>query len=108
MEYILIGKCALTLKHNEGEKTSSHVHTDILLEISINVPKENFIDKNDLPTKEGCKALTQTFIQGLVANIHNSHQKNYWDSAEHLRYIIKELERGFIQLAKVDKSIFPG
>lgn len=52
-------------------------------------------DKNGELNKEGLKAQTQGLIQGLIANIHYAHQMGLWDSAEHLRYIIDNLERGF-------------
>lgn len=45
--------------------------------------------------KDGLKAQTQGLIQGLIANIHFAHQREYWDSVEHLRYIIENLEKGF-------------
>lgn len=44
---------------------------------------------------DGFKALSQLFIQGLIANIHTAHQAKVWDSAEHLRFIIGNLEKGF-------------
>ena len=43
---------------------------------------------------------------GLVGNIHNGHSQKHWDSAEHLRYIISELERGFVQVTHLKKSEF--
>lgn len=52
-------------------------------------------DENGLVNKDGMKVQTQGLIQGLVANIHWAHQNGYWDSAEHLRYIIEYLEKGF-------------
>jgi len=46
-------------------------------------------------TDQGVKAVTDGLIQGLVANIHYAHQTGIRQSAEHLRHIIAELERGF-------------
>ena len=106
MEYQLDARCVLTLRHNKGEKTSSHVTTDFNLDVSKNVDRSLFLDKDDLPTAEGTKALTQCFVQGLIGNIHNAHQKGFWDSAAHLRYIIAELERGFMLHATTYKSKF--
>ena len=98
MEYEIEAKCRVTLDHVEGAETSQHIKTEYQFAVSKNVAKENFFDKNGVANKEGVKATTQCFVQGLVANIHAGHQQKLWDSAEHLRYIIKELERGFIQI----------
>jgi len=40
--------------------------------------------------------MTQCFTQGIIACLHKAHHEGWWDSAEHLRYVIAELERGFI------------
>jgi hypothetical protein len=86
--------------------TSSHVATDFFLEVSRNLDKSKYLDKNDLPTKDGLKPLSQAFIQGLVGCIHMGHNKDWWDSADHLRYIINELQRGFIEVAETKESTF--
>lgn len=106
MKFEIEGRCVVTLEHKEGKKTSSHVATDFNLNVSENVDRNHFLDKEDLPTQAGTKALSQCFIQGLIGNVHYAHEKGYWDSAEHLRYIISELERGFIQVPNLYKSNF--
>jgi hypothetical protein len=79
-----IGISELVLEHKPGEYKSTHVATNVRLELSKNLEKSQYL-KNDLPTRDGVKPLTQAFIQGLVANIHSAHDKGWWDSAEHLR-----------------------
>ena len=106
MEFEFEGKCVLKLEHKEGEKTSKHVKTDFNLDVSKNLDKKQYLGEDGFPTQTGVKALTQCFVQGLVGNIHYAHEKGCWDSAEHLRYIIKELERGFISVATVTESQF--
>ncbi len=100
------GVSRVTLAHEKGMTTSRHVATDFFLEVSDNQDKTMFLDKEEMPTKIGTKPLTQCFIQGLVGNIHHAHQKGFWDSAEHIRYIISELERGFAQVATIEKTTF--
>lgn len=94
--FYFVGTCKLTMLHEKGAPKSGHVATDVRLDISDNLDKRTYFDKNDLPTKEGTKPLTQCFVQGLVANIHKAHQEGWWDSAAHLRYIMDELQRGFV------------
>lgn len=98
------GTCKLTLSYEKGATTSQHETTDIRLDVSDNQKNGNLIGIDDLPTKEGVKPLTQCFIQGLVANIHASHEKGYWNDAEHLRYIITELQRGFVEISNISES----
>lgn len=102
-EYYFIGTCKLTMTHENGAPKSNHGSTDIRLDLSPNLEKKMYLE-NDLPTKDGTKPLTLGFIQGLVANIHKAHEQGWWDSAAHLRYIIDELQRGFVSVAKVGES----
>jgi hypothetical protein len=106
MQFEFEGKCVLKLEHKEGEKTSKHVKTDFNLSVSKGLDVKQYLDKDELPTAMGVKALTQCFVQGLVGNIHYAKEKGFWDDAEHLRYIISELERGFIQVPTLSKSEF--
>lgn len=85
----------LTMSHEKGSKSSRHEATDIRLDPGPMLDKKMYL-KNDLPTHEGSRMLTEVLVAGLVANIHNCHHLGHRDSAEHLRHIIAELERGFV------------
>lgn len=106
MTYTLEARVVLEMEQTQGEKTSRHLETKINVDVSSNLDRKQYLDKDDLPTAQGSKVLTGVLIQGLVANIHQAHQNGYRDSAEHLRYIISELERGFVAVANVDQSTF--
>jgi hypothetical protein len=106
MQYSFEAKCVLVMEQKEGEKASKHLQTKFNLDVSPNLDKTQYIDKYDLPTREGAQVLTNVFIQGLIGNIHASNQKGFWNDAEHLRFIISELERGFIEITKIDESTF--
>lgn len=99
-------KCVLELEHTKGEKTTKHLSTKFNLYVSDNLDKSQYIDAEGVPTQVGTKVLTNNFVQGLIGNIHQAHDKGYWDSAGHLRYIIAELERGFIEITNSDTSTF--
>ena len=86
--------------------TSKHVATDFNLKVIGELDKRQYLDKDDLPTNVGSKTLSNVLIQGLVGNIHMAHEKGFRDSAEHLRWIISELERGFVTVANVEQSNF--
>lgn len=100
------GISRITLEANPDGKTSRHIATDFFLEVSKNQDRKMFLDSKGLPKEGGIKPLTQSFVQGLVGNIHFAHEKGWWDSAEHLRYIIDELTRGFATVAKTSDGIF--
>lgn len=92
------------MEHETGTPLSKHVKTNLRLEISKNLDRKIYLTPDDLPSPEGIKPLTVALIQGLVANIHSAHQSGVWDSAQHIRYIIDELQRGFVQVTEVSKS----
>ena len=106
MEYSFEAKVVVTMNHNTGDTTSTHVATDLNLSLSKNLKHDQYLDYEDLPTAAGTKALTHTLVQGLVGNIHQAEQNGFKPSAEHLREIIADLERGLIQVAEVSKSTF--
>ena len=86
--------------------TSKHVATDFNLEVIGELDRKQYLDKEDLPTEAGSKVLSNVLVQGLVGKIHMAHEKGFRDSAEHLRWIISELERGFVTVANVEQSNF--
>lgn len=106
MEYEIEGRVVVKLNHAEGSKTSDHIATDFNLNISDNLNRDAYFNSDQLPNANGAKTLTVAFINGLSGNIHYAHQKGYWNDAEHLRYIISELEKQFVAHAKVYDSNF--
>lgn len=94
MQFKIEGRSVLTLSHKEGEKSSTHVQTDFNLNVSKELNRSKYLDKQDMPTAVGTKALTQALVHGLIGNIHYGHEKEFWDDADHLRFIIEELKRG--------------
>lgn len=94
----------LGVDYKKGVKGVKHRYTDFLLDVSANLDEDSYIDKNNFPTKEGSNVFTNVLVQGLIANIHLAHQNEYRDSAEHLRYIISELERGFVKNVDISQS----
>lgn len=106
MEFKFKGTVVLTLEPKSDGLGSSHVSTDIGLDVTENLQRSHYLNDEDLPTKAGTQALTQCFVQGLIGNIHQAHENGLRDSAEHLRYIIAELEKGFVQIPTIIKSEF--
>jgi hypothetical protein len=106
MEFSFEAKVVLTLEHKKGAETSKHVSTDFNLKVIGPLQRNQYLDAEDLPTEAGSKVLSNVLVQGLVGNIHMAHEKGFRDSAEHLRWIISELERGFVTVANVEHSNF--
>jgi hypothetical protein len=106
MEFSLEGRCVLELEHKAGSKISKHVQTKFALTVSKNLDSSKYNDKDGNLTKEGSHVLTNVFVQGLIGNIHLAHKEGFRNDAEHLRYIISELERGFIENVEVGTGKF--
>lgn len=94
MKYSFVVASKVIAEANFERGTSSMISCDVKLFADPKV-ESDWRDKNGELNKEGLKVQTQGLIQGLIANIHYAHQMGLWDSAEHLRYIIKNIERGF-------------
>lgn len=107
MEFNLQGKSMITLDYEKGNETSTLVQTKILLSVDDRVDHDHFFKADGLPSAAGTKALSQCFTQGLVANIHQAHENGYWNNAEHLRYIIQQLENGFAHVGTVGEGEYP-
>ena len=95
MKYQFVVAAKVTAEANFETGSSRMVSCDVQLfaDDQIEMPWKD----NGLVNQAGMKVQTQGLIQGLVANIHWAHQMGYWDSAEHLRYVIEYLEKGFAQ-----------
>jgi len=107
MKATFMGIASIDLEFTPGCKTSKLIGVSIDFEGGQNTDMSFYKNEDDLPTAEGYKIMTQIFVQALNANIQLSHQLGYRDSAEHLQYILKELERSFIQVCSVEKVISP-
>lgn len=106
MKFSFEAKVVLTLEHAPGMPKSKHVSTNFNLEVDPVLDRTQYLNNEDLPTKDGSKVLSNVLVQGLIGNIHFAHEQGFRDSAEHLRWIIEELTRGFATVANVDKSTF--
>lgn len=90
------GISKITVEHEEGAPTSVLKAVDIRLEVSGNQDRSKFIDGKGLPRKEALKVITQTFVQGLIANVKHGHAKAWWKEGDHMRYIIEQLQKAFV------------
>lgn len=101
MEVLFVAEVVLGANLNTKTKEAFHEFTQFNLLVEGPVPESAYLDETGLVNKEGSKALSTTLVQGLVANIHMAHEKGFRDSAEHLRWIIAELERGFVAIVDI-------
>lgn len=69
----------------------------LALTASENIEHSQYLDEQGYYNKQGTEVITNVLIEGLLTNLHASHDRGYWDSAEHLRHIIAELEKGFVR-----------
>lgn len=96
MKFTYVVTTILEMVDIGSKERAKHSSTKTVFSVSKNIEAGEFFDDDGYPNKEGTRAITTTLLQGLIANIHSAHQFKYRDSAEHLRHIISELERGFV------------
>lgn len=96
MEHKFETSLIMTVNHNEITKEALVSSLDVALNCS-NQLDESYYITNGMPNNAGVRVLTDMMIRGLIGNIHFAHTREYWNSAEQLRYIINELEDGFIK-----------
>lgn len=106
MEINFEARVGLALDYNPTTKKTKHNSLKFNLKVDANLDRSKYIDEEDLPNKEGSLIVTNILVHGLIGNIHMAHEKGFRDSAEHLRWIIAELERGFASVAEVKKGTF--
>lgn len=94
-EYTFAVAAKVTAEANTKTGQSRMINCDVQLFADPEIEAGWRRKKDQVVNEAGLKAQTQGLVQGLVANIHWGHQMGYWDSAEHLRYVIEHLERGF-------------
>ena len=107
MQFSLTGKVVLTLNHEIGESISTHEKTDFNLDVSSNISREQYLDKDDMPTKDGSKALTNTLAHGIIGNIHYAQTKGWMDSEAHMELLFDIIRKGVAAKANVGPSLFP-
>lgn len=103
MKLRYIAHTILDLDFHPGNKQSKHDGCSILLDVVPPLKAAAYMEPNGMLTCDGSKIMTNVLTQGLIANIHLAHQEGWRDSAEHLRYVIAELEKGFVAVADVVK-----
>ena len=106
MEFSFKAEVVLRLKNQKGESKSKHDGCDFNITPSDNLDPSFYLDRDGLPTKDGSKVFTTVLISGLAGNIHLAHEKGWKDSAVHLREIISELERHFVEVPTIKKGNF--
>lgn len=102
--FYFTGISKIGVQYETGHKTSHLAETSIRLEISKNLNKEMYLQR-DLPAKEGIMPLTQAFVQGIIANIKMAHKKGWWTEADHMKYVVDELSRAFVSVANADPNM---
>lgn len=84
----------MTIEPKGGGSTLKETHTEMTTR-PIQV-LEGWLDEDGELDANGKKAHTHALVQSLISCIHSNHAGGHWDSADHYRYILKELERGFL------------
>lgn len=95
----------ITLEHEQGTPTSQLKSTDLRLEVSGNLDKTIYIDGKGLPRKDALKPISIALLHGIFVNIKMGHDKGWWNEAEHMKYIIDQLQRVYISTSPGNPGI---
>jgi hypothetical protein len=93
---------AILTVERTGPNTAAHGGCSYRLFIPKELDVQHYFDQNGSPNITGGHVVTDVLVQALIGNIHAMHQEGKIDSAQHLRRVIKELERGFIAQVKIE------
>lgn len=86
----------MELEHTPGTNRSAVQVVKFTLLPGPEVDKSAYLGANDQPTEDGVRILAALFTHGVLANLHYAHQNGLWDSAEHVRKVLKMIETGFV------------
>jgi len=76
--------------------------TNIRIDCSPEIDESRYLSEKTVFTKEGSNIATIAFCQALIGNIHIAHENGFRDSAEHLRYIIETITKGFAAVPQIE------
>jgi hypothetical protein len=99
-------KSVLEVEYNQAKGTMMHKGSFYNVDVDYPLDIRQYVDEDGLPNDAGCEMATSVLTQSLISNIHVAHQQGFRNDAEHLRFIISELERGFIENVNIGKSTF--
>lgn len=75
------------------------------VKFSPNMDTDALIDDSGNPKNRDCAKMTSmALLNGLMANVHNSHRLDIWDSAEHFRWAIAQMEAMFVEQVEIQKA----
>lgn len=97
-EYHFVAISKVTFEHESGARRSKLLATDLRFEVSENLDRTMYLDKDDLPIKDAIKPITIALVSGLIANIRFGAHKGWWKEADHIRFAIDELQRLFVDI----------
>lgn len=94
----------LVVEYNAVTGKARPLETNIRLDVSPELDASKYMDDETIFTKEGGKIMTEALTQALIANIHICHEHGFRDSAEHLRYVLKQITEGFSIVPDITKG----
>lgn len=103
MKYFFIASSKVELSVTADGKNSNLDAIKFNLKVSDNLDKSRYL-KDNLPHKDGLKATSVAFVQGLIGNIKLAHKQGVWDEVRHIEWIIAELGKGFATIAEVKED----
>lgn len=106
MNYAFKVSIVLVLEHQPDWLTSKHLSTKLFLETSPNLLHNQYVGLDEMPTKEGSKAMATALVQGIVTNIKHAEEKGFWTKPDHAKYVFEEIRRALKADAVLEDGYF--
>lgn len=92
IEFTITASSRIYLTHEFGQPLSKLGQTSLMLEVSREIPKENFFEPNGDPNEAGMRAMDNALIAGLGVSINMGEQRGWVSRVDHLNRLIERLK----------------
>lgn len=107
MEYEIEVKSKCMYRWNQGDTTSQMLSSKLHLVIAPPLDASKYFMSPGMPSKDGSMMITANLVAAISGNIHYAHQNGFRDSAEHLLWVITELEKLFVEQHNIKRGTYP-
>lgn len=96
MEFHFAVISKMTLEQKKGEIKSFLKTADVRLEVSPNLDKSRYLDRDGLPLQDANMPILNTLVVGIVSHMRYAAQKGWMKEGEMMNYVTEQLHRAFV------------
>jgi hypothetical protein len=92
------------MQAENGAPKAQLLSNSIHLNLSKNLIREAYFGEDDLPNREGNKAILAGFIAGITSVIKAGHAVGHWNENEVLKDVSEKLMKGHMSNAEITED----